>query len=138
MSINTKVREFIKLNMFDEEGVTSYICHELTKKGNIIWKPTRHQERENGTDYVINNKIAVQAKRVVKGRYKYKYKDQYEKFLKYVKENNLIGLYAFYSEKGIEVVKVPNFEKKFQFRTFNKIINESKITNSTSVGRKTA
>lgn len=95
------IRNKLASGLFSEESISDLIMYNLSGKYEIE-KVTKIKERKIGADFIVNDRIAIQAKKQdKKGKFNIDYKDQYEILCKYCKENNMIGLYFLYTSKTI-------------------------------------
>lgn len=95
------IRNKLASGLFSEESISDLIMYNLSGKYEIE-KVTKIKERKIGADFIVNDRIAIQAKKQdKKGKFNIDYKDQYEILCKYCRENNMIGLYFLYTSKTI-------------------------------------
>ena len=113
-----------------EETVTDYLLMKLEKNNIKVEKINRRREKECGCDFIINNKVAVQAKMLRNGKYNIEYKNQKETFISYCETNNLIGYYLFYNKCCRQVVscaKIADLNNHLNIKQFiNEISNSNK------------
>ena len=110
------VRNKIGNRFFTEESITDLILFNLSKLYEIE-KVSKIKERTIGADFIINKKVAVQAKKIDRrGKFNIEYKDQYEVLCRYCEENNMIGLYFLYTEKRV-IIKTLQ-KKQITFKKF--------------------
>lgn len=102
---------------------------KLKKRNFIVEKINKRREKNCGCDFIINNKIAVQAKMLRNGKYSIEYKDQRQIFINFCEVNNLIGYYLFYNKDCKQVVscaEIKNLDKHLHIKQF---INEISCSN---------
>lgn len=118
------MKPLINSVVFTEESITDMLVYKLTQKNIKVEKVSKNKERTCGYDFLIEGKIAIQAKKLHKGKYSINYKDQYEVFCKYCKDNNLIGYYLFYNPTHKEVINCANINELDKVLKFKNLVNE--------------
>lgn len=98
------IKVLINSPFFTEESVTDYILYRLAKRNVRVEKVSRRREALIGVDFIIEGKIAIQAKKLRNGKYNINYKDQNKVFKKYCEDNNMIGFYLYYNPDCSECI----------------------------------
>ena len=98
------LKTIINSPYFTEESISDYLLYRLKRRNINVEKISRRREAMIGCDFIIEGKIAIQAKKLINGKYNIEYKNQKEVFYKYCKDNDMIGYYLFYNPNSKDCV----------------------------------
>jgi hypothetical protein len=129
MNITRMLKPLINCPYCTEESITDYLLMKLEKNNIKVEKINRRQEKINGCDFIIEDKIAIQAKILRNGKYNIEYKSQKETFIKFCQKNNMTGYYLFYNRACKQVISCARIEDLSKHLNIKAMMNEISYTN---------